>query len=143
MNFLPTVFSYKNLNPQLVTSISQVRFIFLPLEMGPFLLRFVTLIRSNLRPTSGHGKCWHFLCSFDLTHEVTPTSCKQMLWYSASFCKWDKYYCTRTFFHPSQNRHYLWPVTCTVYPVIFLLLLLLFCSQWQIEWQMCQMGQVD
>jgi len=45
-------------------------------------------------------------------------------------------------FIPLRNRHYLWPVTCTVYPVTFLLLLLLFCSQWQIGWQMCQMGQV-
>lgn len=29
-------------------------------------------------------------------------------------------------FIPLRNRHYLWPVTCTVYPVTFLLLLLIF-----------------
>jgi len=44
MNFLPTMFSHKNLNPQSVTSTSQVRFIFLPLERGPFVAQICNSI---------------------------------------------------------------------------------------------------
>ena len=49
-----------------------------------------------------------------------------MVRYSASFCLWDRYYRTSTFFQHPQKWTLLMTSNFTIYPVIFLLLLLHF-----------------